>query len=79
VPKGSQGRESAEFSSEINRGKGISAIQSEIGVNRYSRSVERCEMSDIPEEALNTIEESFGSRFVPHAPGEAEPHAEQPF
>lgn len=36
-------------------------------------------MSDIPEEALNTIEESFGTRFVPHAPGEAEPHAEQPF
>ena len=36
-------------------------------------------MSDIPEEALNTIEERFGARFVPHAPGEAEPHAEQPF
>ncbi|HEX5913737.1 MAG TPA: FAD-binding oxidoreductase, partial [Rubrobacter sp.] len=50
-----------------------------IGVNRYSRPVERCQMSDIPEEALNTIEESFGTRFVPHAPGEAEPHAEQPF
>src|SRR5919112_1165048 len=50
-----------------------------IGVNRYSRLVERCQMSDIPEEALNTIEESFGTRFVPHAPGEAEPHAEQPF
>jgi len=36
-------------------------------------------MSDIPEEALNTIEESFGTRFVPQAPGETEPHAEQPF
>jgi glycolate oxidase len=36
-------------------------------------------MSDIPEEALKTIEESFGTRFVPHAPGEAGPHAEQPF
>jgi len=36
-------------------------------------------MSDIPEEALKTIEESFGSRFVPHAVDEAEPHAEQPF
>jgi FAD/FMN-containing dehydrogenase len=36
-------------------------------------------MSDIPEEALKTLEESFGSRFVPHAVDEAEPHAEQPF
>ena len=36
-------------------------------------------MSDIPEGALNTIEEIFGTRFVPHAPGEAEPYAEQPF
>ena len=36
-------------------------------------------MSDIPEEALNTIQETFGARFVPHTPGEAEPHAEQPF
>jgi FAD/FMN-containing dehydrogenase len=36
-------------------------------------------MSDIPEEALKTIEESFGSRFVPHAVEESEPHAEQPF
>ena len=36
-------------------------------------------MSDIPEEALNTIQERFGPRFVPHTPGEAEPHAEQPF
>lgn len=53
-------------------------MQSMIGVNRYPRSVERCHMSDIPEEALNTIEESFGARFVPHAPGDAEPHAEQP-
>jgi FAD/FMN-containing dehydrogenase len=36
-------------------------------------------MSDITEEALNTIEDSFGTRFVRHAPGEGEPHAEQPF
>jgi glycolate oxidase len=36
-------------------------------------------MSDIPQEALKTIEESFGSRFVPHAVDEAEPHAQQPF
>ena len=36
-------------------------------------------MSDITEEALNTIEESFGTRFVRHAPGEVEPHDEQPF
>jgi Transposase DDE domain group 1 len=36
-------------------------------------------MSDITEEALNTIEKSFGPRFVRHAPGEVEPHAEQPF
>jgi glycolate oxidase len=36
-------------------------------------------MSDIPQEALKTIEDSFGSRFVPHAVDEAEPHAEQPF
>jgi FAD/FMN-containing dehydrogenase len=50
-----------------------------IGVNRYPRSVERCHMSDITEEALNTIEESFGTRFVRHAPGEVEPHDEQPF
>jgi len=50
-----------------------------IGVNRYPRSVERCHMSDITEEALNTIKESFGTRFVRHAPGEVEPHDEQPF
>jgi glycolate oxidase len=36
-------------------------------------------MSDIPEEALKSIKEGFGSRFVPHAVDEAEPHAEQPF
>jgi FAD/FMN-containing dehydrogenase len=36
-------------------------------------------MSDISQEALKTIEDSFGSRFVPHAVDEAEPHAEQPF
>jgi glycolate oxidase len=36
-------------------------------------------MSDISEEALKTIEEGFGSRFVPHAADEAEPHAEKPF
>ena len=35
-------------------------------------------MSDIPQEALETIEERFGSRFVPHAVDEAEPHTEQP-
>jgi len=36
-------------------------------------------MSDIPKEALKTIKEGFGSRFVPHAADEAEPHAEKPF
>ena len=36
-------------------------------------------MSDIPEEALKTIKEGFGNRFVPHAADEAEPHAEKPF
>lgn len=36
-------------------------------------------MNGIPEEALRTIEESFGTRFVQHAAGEAEPHAEQAF
>src|SRR5215211_5248549 len=36
-------------------------------------------MNDIPEKALRTIEETFGSRFVPHAADEAEPDAEQPF
>jgi FAD/FMN-containing dehydrogenase len=41
--------------------------------------VERCLMNDIPEKALRTIEETFGTRFVPHAAGEAEPDAEQPF
>jgi FAD/FMN-containing dehydrogenase len=50
-----------------------------IGVNRCPRPVERCFMSNIPEEVLKTFEESFGSRFVPHAADEAEPHAEQPF
>jgi FAD/FMN-containing dehydrogenase len=34
-------------------------------------------MNDIPEEALRTIEESFGTRFVRHAAGE--PDAEEPF
>jgi FAD/FMN-containing dehydrogenase len=41
--------------------------------------VERCHISDITEEALNTIEESFETRFVRHAPGEVEPYAEQLF
>jgi FAD/FMN-containing dehydrogenase len=41
--------------------------------------VERRLMNDIPEKALRTIEETFGSRFVPHAADEAEPDAEQPF
>lgn len=36
-------------------------------------------MNDIPEEALRTIEESFGARFVRHAPDEAESDAEEPF
>jgi FAD/FMN-containing dehydrogenase len=36
-------------------------------------------MNDIPEEALKGLEERFGTRFVAHAPGEAEPPAEQPF
>src|SRR5215208_6942203 len=36
-------------------------------------------MNDIPEKALRTIEDTFGSRFVAHAAGEAEPDAEQPF
>src|SRR5215216_446659 len=36
-------------------------------------------MNDIPEAALRTIEDTFGTRFVPHAADEAEPHAEQPF
>ena len=36
-------------------------------------------MNDIPEEALKSLEETFGTRFVPHAPGGAEPPAEQPF
>jgi FAD/FMN-containing dehydrogenase len=36
-------------------------------------------MNDIPEQALRTIEERFGTRFVRHEAGEAEPHAEQPF
>ena len=36
-------------------------------------------MNDIPEEALRTIEEIFGTRFVQHAADEAEPDAGQPF
>jgi FAD/FMN-containing dehydrogenase len=36
-------------------------------------------MKDIPEAALRTLEDTFGTRFVPHAADEAEPHAEQPF
>jgi glycolate oxidase len=36
-------------------------------------------MNDIPEEALKTIEETFGTRFVWHADGEEEPDAGQPF
>ena len=34
-------------------------------------------MNDIPDEVLNTIEESFGTRFVRHAA--SEPDAEEPF
>jgi len=37
-------------------------------------------MNDIvPQEALKTIEERFGSRFVQHATGEAEPDAQETF
>src|SRR5829696_7980406 len=36
-------------------------------------------MNDIPEAALRTIEDTFGTRFVPHAADEADPNAEQPF
>jgi glycolate oxidase len=36
-------------------------------------------MNDIPEEALRTIEESFGARFVRHAAGEAESDVREPF
>jgi FAD/FMN-containing dehydrogenase len=36
-------------------------------------------MNDIPEEALKTIEETFGTRFVGHADGEEESDAGQPF
>jgi len=36
-------------------------------------------MNDISEEALRTIEESFGARFVRHAAGEAEPDIREPF
>ena len=36
-------------------------------------------MNDIPEDALRSIEESFGTRFLRHAVSEAEPDAEQPF
>ena len=36
-------------------------------------------MNDIPEEALRTIEETFGTRFVWHVDGEEEQDAGQPF
>ena len=36
-------------------------------------------MNDIPEEALRTIEETFGTRFVWHSDGEEEPDAGEPF
>src|SRR5215208_3158451 len=36
-------------------------------------------MNDIPEEALRSIEEIFGTRFVRHAAEEAQPDAGQPF
>lgn len=36
-------------------------------------------MSDIPEEALRTIEESFGARFMRHAVDEVEPDGGEPF
>jgi FAD/FMN-containing dehydrogenase len=36
-------------------------------------------MNDIPEAALKTIEEAFGTRFVWHVDGEEEPDAGQPF
>jgi FAD/FMN-containing dehydrogenase len=36
-------------------------------------------MKDIPEAALRTLEDTFGTRFVPHAADESEPRAEQPF
>jgi FAD/FMN-containing dehydrogenase len=36
-------------------------------------------MNDIPEVALRTIEDIFGTRFVRHADGEAEPDAGQLF
>jgi FAD/FMN-containing dehydrogenase len=35
-------------------------------------------MNDVFEEALRTIEERFGDRFVRHAPSKAEPDAEEP-
>src|SRR5215212_2058714 len=47
--------------------------------NRPPKLVERRLMTDIPDEALRTIEESFGTRFVRHAVGEPEPEAEKPF
>jgi FAD/FMN-containing dehydrogenase len=46
-------------------------------VDRHSKPVERYLMNDIPEEALETIEESFGTRFVRHTA--SEPDVEQPF
>jgi hypothetical protein len=36
-------------------------------------------MNDIPQEALRTVEETFGTRFVRHAADKAEPDAGQPF
>jgi FAD/FMN-containing dehydrogenase len=46
-------------------------------VDRRSKPVERCLTNEIPEEALKTIEESFGTRLV--RPAASEPDAEQPF
>jgi FAD/FMN-containing dehydrogenase len=54
-------------------------IQSIMDRERHSKPVERRLMQDIPEEALRTIEESFGARFVRHAANEAEPDTEEPF
>jgi len=47
--------------------------------NQPPKLVERRLMNDIPDEALRTIEESFGTRFVRHAVSEAESDAEKPF
>src|SRR5215212_6110986 len=54
-------------------------IQSIMDRERHSKPVERRLMQDIPEEALRTIEESFGARFVRHAANEAKPDTEEPF